>query len=103
YEIVVLSAKESDGLETWLKQNAYKVPDGAAAALAPYVAQQQKFVVAKVDSKKVHRDAAGAVVLSPLRFVYETNDFRLPVRLGLLNAPEGKKQDVIVYLLAKGA
>lgn len=102
YELVVLSASESDGLERWLRDNKYNVPAGASAALEPYVKQQQKFVIAKVDSKKVIRDANGAVVLSPLRFVYETQDFRLPVRLGLLNAPKGGKQDVIVYLLARG-
>jgi hypothetical protein len=102
YDIVVLSATESDGLEKWLIDNHYKIPAGASAALAPYVAAQQKFVVAKVDSKRVIKDESGAVVLSPLRFVYETNDFRLPVRLGLLNAPPGGKQDVIVYVLARG-
>ncbi len=102
YEIVVLSATESDGLERWLVDHKYKIPEGAATALAPYVTAQQKFVVAKVDKTKVVRDAAGVVVLSPLRFVYETNDLRLPVRLGLLNAPKGGKQDLIVYLLAKG-
>lgn len=102
YEIVVLSASESDALEKWLKEHQYKIPDGASAALAPYVAQQQKFVVAKVDSKKVKRDTHGAVVLSPLRFAYETTDFRLPVRLGLLNAPKGGKQDLVIYTLAKG-
>lgn len=102
YEIVVLSAKESDGLERWLVDHKYKIPEGAAAALAPYVTAQQKFVVAKVDQTKVKKDETGAVVLSPLRFVYETNDLRLPVRLGLLNAPKGGKQDLVVYLLAKG-
>lgn len=102
YEIVVLSASESDGLEKWLRDSKYNIPEGASTALDPYVKQQQKFVVAKVDKTKVHRDANGAVVLSPLRFVYETQDFRLPVRLGLLNAPKGGKQDVIIYLLSKG-
>ncbi len=102
YEVLVLSAKESDGLEKWLKEHDYRIPDGAAAALAPYVSAQQKFVVTKIDSKKVLRDASGAVVLSPIRFVYETTDFRLPVRLGLLNAPKGGKQDLIIYLLSRG-
>lgn len=36
YEILVLSAKESSGLETWLRLNHYKLPSGAAQALAPY-------------------------------------------------------------------
>jgi len=37
------------------------------------------------------------VVLSPLRFTYESPELRLPVRLGLINAES--KQDLIVYVL----
>ena len=97
YEILILSAKESGGLETWLVENHYKIPAGAAQALAPYVRSQMKFFVAKVDIKKVQRDAQGAVQLSPLRVAYESNEVRLPIRLGLLNADA--KQDLIVYVL----
>src|SRR6185369_7834594 len=78
YDIVVLGAEQSDGLERWLTDNNYKIPKGAAAALAPYVEQQQKFFVAKVDIKKVKMDDKGVAVLSPLRFHYESPDFRLP-------------------------
>jgi len=99
YDIVVLSAEESDGLEKWLIANKYNIPKGASAALAPYVKEQMKFFVAKVDIKKVKMDAAGVATLSPLRVTYESNDFRLPVRLGLLNAKD--KQDIIVYVLSK--
>jgi hypothetical protein len=99
YEIVILSAKESGGLETWLRQNKYNIPDGAAGALAPYVRDQMKFFVAKVDITKVTRDPQGVVVLSPLRFGYPSNEVRLPIRLGLLNAPTDGKQDLIVYVL----
>ena len=97
YQILVLSAQESTGLEKWLHLNKYKIPNGAAAALAPYVRDQQKFFVAKVDIKKVKRDSHGYVVLSPLRFDYDSAELRLPVRLGLLNA-DGQ-QDLIVYVL----
>jgi hypothetical protein len=97
YQILVLSAKESTGLETWLRQSKYKIPSGAAAALAPYVRDQQKFFVAKVDIKKVKRDTHGYVVLSPLRVAYDAAELRLPVRLGLLNAES--KQDLIIYIL----
>jgi len=97
YEVVILSATASRGLETWLHENDYSIPRGAAAALSPYVRDKSKFFVAKVDIKKVHRDASGAVQLSPLRFAFAANELRLPVRLGLLNA--GGKQDLIVYLL----
>ncbi len=97
YEILILSAKEASGLETWLKREHYHIPDHAAPALAPYIASQQKFFVAKVNIQKVKRDAHGLVVLSPLRFSFESKELRLPVRLGLINA-DGK-QDLLVYLL----
>jgi hypothetical protein len=107
YEIVILSAKEADGLERWLGDNKYKIPAGASAALAPYVKEQMKFFVAKVNAAKVLKDEQGVVVLSPLRFNYEETSFKLPVRLGLLNAPlaghaaSKSKQDLIVYVLGE--
>ena len=99
YEIVILSAKDSTGLDTWLKREKYKIPEGAEPVLRPYVAQGMKFFVAKVDTEKV-RFEDGQAVLSPLRFHYDTKEFSLPVRLGLLNS--GGDQDLIVHILAKG-
>ena len=97
YQIVILSAKDSGGLEIWLRENHYHLPVGAAQALAPYVREQSKFFVAKVDITKVHRDAHGVVVLSPLRFGFPQKELRLPVRLGLLNA--NGPQDLLIYVL----
>jgi hypothetical protein len=97
YEIVILSAKDSGGLDRWLRDNRYKIPQGAAEALGPYVRDQMKFFVAKVNIQKVKKNAQGMVVLSPLRVSFEAEELRLPVRLGLLNA--GEKQDLIVYVL----
>lgn len=97
YEVVILGASESTALERWLKQHHYKLPSGAAAALAPYVRDRMKFFVAKVDISKVKRDANGVVALSPLRFGFDSPALRLPVRLGLLNA--NGKQDLIIYVL----
>src|SRR4051812_46490652 len=37
YEIVVLGAKDSTGLDAWLHDNGYKIPEGAAPVLEPYV------------------------------------------------------------------
>ncbi|MGH7823362.1 MAG: DUF2330 domain-containing protein, partial [Candidatus Binatia bacterium] len=37
YDIVILSAKESDGLETWLRESGYRIPAGASRALQPYI------------------------------------------------------------------
>jgi len=98
YEVVILSASDALGLDTWLRENKYAIPDGAAEALKPYVAQGMKFFVAKVDPTKV-TFADGMAMLSPLRFHYDTESFSLPVRLGLLNS--GGTQDLIVHVLAQ--
>jgi hypothetical protein len=95
YQILILSAKDSTGLDTWLRENKYKIPDGAADALKPYVEGGSKFFVAKVDAKKVIKD--GHAALSPLRFHYDAERLELPVKLGLLNS--AGTQDLIVYIL----
>ena len=99
YQVVILSAKESTGLDTWLRRENYNIPAGAQPLLDPYVAAGSKFFVAKVDSKKVRFDAQGQAELSPLRFHYDAEDFALPVRLGLINA-QGP-QDLLVHILAR--
>ncbi|KIG16627.1 hypothetical protein DB30_04246 [Enhygromyxa salina] len=105
YEIVILSATESSGLDDWLRENGYNIPAGAEPLLRPYVQQDMKFFVAKVNPKKVTFAGNGRAKLSPLRFHYDSKDFTLPVRLGLINAPDpasGGKQDLLVHVLAPG-
>ncbi|MBL8953641.1 MAG: DUF2330 domain-containing protein [Myxococcaceae bacterium] len=99
YDVVILSAKDALALEQWLKQNKYKIPDGAEPLFKPYIQQGMKFFVAKVNVKKVTFDDKGMAKLSPLRFHYDSEKFELPVRLGLINAKA--KQDLIVQILAK--
>jgi hypothetical protein len=99
YDIVILSAKDSGGLDTWLRQESYKIPDGAEPYLKPYVQAGSKFFVAKVDAAKV-KFVNGMAELSPLRFHYDSDSFSLPVRLGLMNS--NGTQDLIVTILAKG-
>lgn len=96
YDIVILSAKQSDGLETWLKQNDYKIPQGASELLHPYIRQNMKFFVAKVNLSEYSKQ--GFKSLRPLMIAYESPKFILPIRLGMLNA-QGE-QDLIVYLLS---
>jgi MYXO-CTERM domain-containing protein len=97
YEVVVLSASDSSGLDKWLRDNGYKIPDAAEPLLRPYVQEGSKFFVAKVDSSKV-KFVDGQAKLSPLRFYYDTDKFNLPVRLGLVNS--SGTQDLIVHILA---
>ncbi len=97
YDIVILSAKQSDGLETWLQQNGYMVPLGAHRALEPYIRQGMKFFVAKVNLKEHQR--TGLTYLRPIQFAFESPKFMLPIRLGMINA-QGP-QDLIVYALTE--
>jgi MYXO-CTERM domain-containing protein len=99
YDIVILSAKESTGLDRFLRDQKYQIPKGAEPLLRPYVEGGSKFFVAKVDPKKV-RFENGQAMLSPLRFHYDSEEFALPIRLGLANAKD--KQDLIVSILSPG-
>ncbi|MGE0309993.1 MAG: DUF2330 domain-containing protein [Lautropia sp.] len=97
YDIVLLSAQQSQGLETWLRTNGYAIPAGAAAALVPYIRQQMHFFVAKVNLAEQAK--TGAAMLRPLQFAFESEKFMLPLRLGMLNA-DGP-QDLVVYALTR--
>ena len=98
YQILILSAKDSTGLDTWLRRERYQIPPGAEPLLRPYVEAGMKFFVAKVDPTKVTFDADHRASLSPLRFHYDADEFALPIRLGLANS--SGKQDLIVSILA---
>lgn len=98
YDIVILGAQDSNDLETWLRQNGYRIPEGAAEALRPYVEGAMKFFVAKVDAAKVTFED-GRALLSPLRVHYDSETFSLPVRLGMLNSSGA--QDLVVHILGR--
>jgi hypothetical protein len=97
YDIVILSATQSNGLEIWLKQNGYRIPAHASRALQPYIRQGLKFFVAKVNLAEQAK--TGFSYLRPLQFAFEYERFMLPVRLGMLNAKG--PQDLVVYVLTR--
>ncbi len=96
YEIVILSAKESNGLETWLRRSGYNIPKGASELLSPYIKQKLKFFVAKIDLKEFKK--AGYQLLRPLQIAYQSPKFMLPIRLGMINSRG--EQDLVVYILS---
>ena len=97
YDILILSAKESRGLETWLKTNGYRIPPGASAVLASYIKQNLHFFVAKVNLKEQAR--LGFSALRPIQVAYESPKFMLPIRLGMVNA-DGP-QELFLYTLTR--
>ena len=97
YDILILSAKQSDGLFKWLNHEGYKLPKGADKVLKSYIKQDMKFFVAKVNLKKF--ESTGYTYLRPLQVAYESDKFMLPVRLGTLNAKG--PQDLLLFTLTK--
>lgn len=97
YDILILSAKESAGLQTWLDQEGYNVPEKARAVLASYLKQGMKFFVAKVNLDA--QAALGTEFLRPLQIAFESEKFMLPIRLGTVNAKG--KQDLVLFALTR--
>jgi hypothetical protein len=97
YDILILSAQESAGLETWLRENGYKIPPGASEILASYLKQNMRFFVAKVNLKE--QTKLGYTYLRPLQVAFESPKFMLPLRLGMVNA--NGPQDLIIYTLTR--
>ena len=97
YDILVLSAKQSDGLFKWLNSEGYKLPSGAKPILKSYIKQNMKFFVAKVNLEEF--ESSGYTYLRPLQVAYESEKFMLPIRLGTLNAKG--PQDLLLFTLTK--
>jgi hypothetical protein len=97
YDILILSAKQSSGLETWLTENGYRIPPGARRPLEAYLKQGLKFFVAKVNLKE--QSKLGFTYLRPIQMAFESPRFMLPIRLGMANA--NGPQELFVYALTR--
>jgi hypothetical protein len=97
YDILILSAQQSTGLETWLRENGYRIPPGATEVLASYLKQNMRFFVAKVNLTEQAK--LGFSYLRPLQVAYESPKFMLPIRLGMVNA--NGTQELFVYALTR--
>ena len=97
YDILILSAKESSGLKTWLTDNGYKIPKGAEEVLEPYIKSNLKFFVVKVNVKE--KEKTGLENLRPIQIKFNSPKFMLPIRLGMANA-DGD-QDMIIYAFTR--
>jgi hypothetical protein len=97
YDILILSAQQSSGLEMWLRENGYRIPAGASEVLGSYLKQNMRFFVAKVNLTEQAK--LGYSFLRPLQVAYESPKFMLPIRLGMVNADGA--QELFVYALTR--
>jgi len=97
YDILILSAQQSDGLEIWLRENGYTIPQGAAAVLESYIKQHMHFFVARVNLKEQAK--LGYRYLRPIQVAYDSPKFMLPIRLGTVNA--NGPQELFIYTITR--
>lgn len=113
YDILILSATESSGLREWLIENDYKIPPTADEVLEPYIKNNMKFFVVKVNAEKMagmsgmnkvkkyidDPEMSQVKDLRPLQITYYSDKFMLPIRLGMANSTGS--QDMVVYAFTK--
>jgi hypothetical protein len=95
YSFTVLDAGQDP--VGWLSAKGYKAPDGAAAAIKPYLGAGYRPVVAEVDPKRIELIGADRAQLSPIRYVTEQPFDTLITKPGQLNSPG--KQELVVYVI----
>ena len=94
YQIVVLSATQSEGLFQWLTDHYYQLPGQSIPLLQEYIDGGSYFLAAKVapDAGIESGDR-----LSPLQLNYNSSVFQIPIRIGTLQAKDA--QDLVIYAL----
>jgi hypothetical protein len=97
YDILILSATQSDGLAIWLTESGYRIPADTAPVLGSYIKQNMKFFVARINLQEQAK--LGYHYLRPIQVTYATGKFMLPIRLGTVNA--SGPQDMIVLMLTE--
>ncbi|MGI8892103.1 MAG: DUF2330 domain-containing protein [Bacteroidia bacterium] len=97
YDIIILSATQSDGLKQWLIMNDYKIPSTANEVLEPYIKNNMKFFVVKVNLD--NHSSSGFDYLRPIQISFNSDRFMLPLRLGMANA--STDQEMLVYAFTR--
>ena len=98
YDILILSAKESQGLETWLVENGYRIPPGASRVLGSYIKQGMRFFVAKVNLEGAVEARLHLPAAAPGR-LRERPSSCSPSASGMVNA--AGPQELFIYALTR--
>ncbi len=92
YELALVDADGSTGLEAWLAGNGFVMSEAAAPLLAEAIDQRAKFLVAKVTGVDTTQPDTW---LSPIQIRYTADNLVLPIRLGATSS--SGVQDLLVY------
>ncbi len=89
-EATTLAADDAAGLQVWLDENGYALPEAVSAQLAPYVEEGWSFVALKLTSDEPFDGA-----LDPIRFTFESDELVYPMRM---SAAATSEQSVRLYV-----
>ena len=95
----VLRSTGSDALLNWLDSNGFRVSDGDAAVLAPYIEDERHFLAVRIaDDAALVRDADDQVEVPPLQFTCRTAERFYPMAISRISA--AASTTVLMYVLA---
>lgn len=97
YDMTLLGAEQSTGLLAFLRERGLSLPDVAAEVLRAYIESGHRFILVDVDPSRAHR-LGDNMMLSPIQLEYDSEELRVPVRLGTLNSPG--EQELLLYVLS---
>ncbi|MFD7839128.1 DUF2330 domain-containing protein [Streptomyces sp. NPDC059761] len=95
FDVARLTATDPDALRNWLEANGFKLPDGLAAELKPYVDQKWEYVAVRLAPRQQGKPLTGT--LDPLKIRFDSDRLVYPMRLSRLAKTP---QSLGLYILA---
>ncbi|MER7465841.1 DUF2330 domain-containing protein [Streptomyces sp. NPDC097981] len=95
FDVARLTATDPDALRNWLETNGFKLPDGLAGELKPYVDQKWEYVAVRLAPRQQGKTLTGT--LDPLKIRFDSDRLVYPMRLSRLAKTP---QSLGLYILA---
>jgi hypothetical protein len=95
HNFIILTSKESTGIDVWLQKYGYPLPTQYEHVIKQYIKDNMKFIVVEVRN---HDDNVSQ--LAPIQIEYESEHFSIPIKIGTLNSPTGRNQDMLLFILS---
>ncbi|WP_328924137.1 DUF2330 domain-containing protein [Streptomyces sp. NBC_00190] len=95
FDVARLTATDPDALRNWLEDNGFKLPDGLATELKPYVDQKWEYVAVRLAPRQQGKKLQGT--LDPLKIRFDSERLVYPMRLSRMAKTP---QSLGLYVLA---
>ncbi|WP_343235224.1 DUF2330 domain-containing protein [Streptomyces sp. SID10853] len=79
FDVARLTATDPGALDSWLRQNGFRLPDGMTNDLKPYVDRKWEYVAVRLAPD--HKGGTLAGILDPLKLTFASDRLVYPMRL----------------------